>query len=315
MTFLRGRGRGRAFLRFLFAVAWLIVAYFLADRAAHGFTHGAVFPLVRNLFEIFLLIIGFSYMEMAWDDAREPIRAIGLGGRPGVLREFGLGTAMGWAMVVAVFLVIVLAGHFFVQLWTSPTAWRLLVLNLAIVATTALAAEIAFRGYPFQKLVQAAGSFAATLIAGAVFALLKLQDPSATPTAMWVSGMAAILLSIGYLRTRALWFPWGVHFAWLACTGILFGQPLAGSRQTSSVIRTYVDGPTWLTGNEYGPEASVIALIVLWIGLYVVGRVTAEFPGRTAYPRLEADVPPPAPLVPVAPISAPLAEPKDRPTE
>lgn len=315
MTFLRGRGRGRAFLRFLFAIAWLIVAYFLADRAAHGFTHGAVFPLVRNLFEIFLLIIGFSYMEMAWDDAREPIRAMGLAGRPGGLREFGVGAAMGWGMVVAVFVVIALAGHFYVQLWTTSRAWKLLLLNLAILGTTALAAEIAFRGYPFQKLIQAAGPFAATLIAGAVFALLKLQDPAATPTAMWVSGMAAILLSIGYLRTRALWFPWGVHFAWLACIGILFGQPLAGTRQSSSVIRTYVDGPSWLTGNEYGPEASVVALIVLWIGLYVVARVTAEFAGRGTSPRLEADGPLPTPFIPVAPISAPPAEPKDRPTE
>lgn len=286
MSLLRGPGRGRAFLRFLFSIAWLIAAFFLSDRAAHGFTHGHAFPLIRNLFEIFLLIIGFSYMELAWDNTREPVRTMGLGIRPGTAREFALGAAVGWGMVTAVFLAIVLFGHFYVQLWAAPAAWRLLILNIAIVATASLAAEIAFRGYPFQKLIQTMGPIAATLLAGIIFALLRLQDPAATPAAMWISGMAAVLLSVAYLRTHALWLAWGLHFSWLAGIAILFGQPLAGSRRASSVIRTYADGPTWLTGGEYGPEASVVALIVLWIGLYILVRVTAELASKYRQPEL-----------------------------
>ena len=38
MSLLRGPGRGRAFVRFLGAVGWLLVTYYLADRAAHGFS-------------------------------------------------------------------------------------------------------------------------------------------------------------------------------------------------------------------------------------------------------------------------------------
>lgn len=281
MNLLRGPGHGRAFIRFLFAIAWLAVAIFLADRAAHGFTQGAGFPLVRNLFEIFLLMIGYSYMGLAWDNVREPIRAMGLGPRPGAADEFALGAAVGWAMVTAVFLIIAVAGHFYVQLWTAPAAWKLLVLNIATLATTSLAAEIAFRGYSFQKLIQAVGPIAATLIAGAVFALLMLRNSAATPAAMWISGMAAVLLSVAYIRTQALWLAWGLHFSWLAGIAILFGQPLAGNREASSVIRTYADGPTWLTGGEYGPEASVVALLVLWIGLYALMRVTTGLATRT----------------------------------
>ncbi len=286
MSLLRGPGRRHAFLRFLLAVVWLVAVYFLADRAARGFSHGAAFPLIRNVFEIFLLIIGYSYMEMAWDNAREPLRSMGLVFRPDGSREFALGAALGWGMVAAVFLVIVLAGHFYVRLSGTPRAWGALVLQIVILAAGSLASEIAFRGYPFQRLVQATGPFAATILAGIFFGLLRLETPGATAAAMWVSGVAAVLLSVAYLRTRALWLCWGLHFAWLASIGILFGQPLAGSRKASSVIRSYVDGQNWLTGGEYGPEGSVVTLIVLWIGLYILVRVTRDLAWKYTQPEL-----------------------------
>ncbi len=285
MSLLRGAGRGRAFFRFLFAIAWWVAAYLLSERAARGFVHGSAFPLLRNLFEIFLLILGYSYMEMAWDGAREPLRAMGLAARPGAAREFALGAAVGWGMVTAVLLVVALGGHFYVRLWNSPHAWGLLLVQIFILATASLAAEIAFRGYAFQKLIQSTGPVTATILAGIFFGFLRLETPGATAAALWVSGVAAIVLSVAYLRTRALWLCWGLHFAWLASIGILFGQPLAGSRRASSVIHTYADGPTWLTGSEYGPEASIVTLIVLWIGLYILFRVTCDL--RWAYTRPE----------------------------
>lgn len=286
MSLLRGPGRRRAFLRFVIAVAWLIVTWFLSDKAAHGFSRGEALPLIRNIFTVFLLIVGYGYMELAWDDTREPVRAMGLDLRPGWTREFALGAALGWGMAAAIVLVIALAGHFYVQLWSSPHAWGLLILQTLVLAAAALAEEIAFRGYPFQKLVQATGPFSATILSGIFFGFLRMETPGATPAAMWISGIAAVLLSVAYLRTRALWLCWGLHFAWLASIGILFGQPLAGSRQASSVIQTYADGPNWLTGSEYGPEASLVTLIVLWIGLIVLVRITRDLAWKYNQPEL-----------------------------
>jgi len=284
MSLWRGPGRGRAFLRFLLALVWLAIAYFLADKAAHGFSHGAFFPLIRNVFEIFLFILGFSYMEIAWEDAREPLTAIGLPRRRGAAGEFALGAAIGWGIIAVVFLVLVLAATFYVQLSNSADAWGHLVLELFVLAAGSLAAEIAFRGYPFQKLIQTTGPFAAVILAAIFFGVLRLETPGSTAAAAWISTMAAVLLSIGYLRTGALWLPWGLHFAWVASVGILFGQPLAGSRAASSVVRSYIDGPTWLTGSEYGPEASLITLLMLWVGLVVLVRVTRRAAAAYAQP-------------------------------
>jgi membrane protease YdiL (CAAX protease family) len=338
MSLLRGPGRGRAFFRFLGAVGWLLITYYLANRAAHGFSHGATFPLLRNLFQIFMLIVGFGYMELAWDRTREPIRALGLPSRPGAVREFGMGAALGWGMVAVVLLLVALLGHFYVQMWTAPRAWGLLLVQLLTLLAGGLAGEIAFRGYPFQKLIETVGPFAATILAAIVFGALRVTTPGSTPTAVWISGVAAILLSAAYLRTRALWLGWGLHFAWTASIGILFGQPLAGSRQVSSVIHTYADGPTWLTGAEFGPEGSLITLIVLWVGLYFVIRMTSDLAWKYSQPEIKAAGMPvdlshpmhPAPpaaasappteapkvgLVQIAPMSAPSVSPQEQPAD
>jgi hypothetical protein len=287
MSLLRGPGRGRAFFRFLGAVGWLLVTYYLADRAAHGFSRGATFPLLRNLFQIFMLIVGFGYMELAWDRTREPIRAMGLPTRPGGVREFGLGAALGWGMAAVVLLIVALAGHFYVQLWTVPRAWGLLILQLLTLLASALAGEIAFRGYPFQKLIETVGPLTATIVAAIIFGALRATTPGSTPTAVWISAMAAVLLSAAYVRTHALWLGWGLHFAWTASIAILFGQPLAGSREVSNVIHTYVDGPTWLTGSEFGPEGSLVALIVLWVGLYCLVRATRDLAWKYSQPEIK----------------------------
>ena len=313
MSLLRGPGRGRALVRFLGAVGWLLVTYYLADRAAHGFSRGAAFPLLRNLFQIFMLIVGFGYMELAWDRTREPIRAMGLPTRQGAVREFGLGAALGWGMVTVVVLIVALVGHFYVQLWTAPRAWGLLIVQLLTLLAGALAGEIAFRGYPFQKLIETVGPFAATVLAAIVFGVLRVTTPGSTPTAVWISAVAAILLSAAYLRTHALWLGWGLHFAWTASIGILFGQPLASSRQVSSIIQTYADGPTWLTGAEFGPEGSLITLIVLWVGLYFLIRITRDLAWKYSQPEIKPagipmDLSHPMHPAPPAAASAPLSE-------
>lgn len=311
MSLFRGPGRARAFLRFLLAILWLLLAYFLADKAAHGFSRGEAFPLIRNMFLIFLLVIGFGYMELAWDDSRQPLRALGLMRRPGVAREFALGAALGWGIATAVILVVALFGHLYVQIWATPHSFSLLLLQLLVLAAGTLGDEIAFRGYPFQKLVQASGPFSATILAGIIFGLLRLETPGATPNAVWVSAIAAVLLSVAYLRTRALWICWGLHFAWLASIGALFGQPLAGSRQTYSIVQTYADGPTWLTGAEYGPEASLVTVVVLGVALFVLVRVTRDLAWKYNQPELKPagipmDVSHPrhSPQAPAAPAAA-----------
>jgi hypothetical protein len=43
-------------------------------------------------------------------------------------------------------------------------------------------------------------------------------------------------------------------------------------------------GPTWITGGDYGPEASVVTAVVLLIGFFIVYRATRGYAYRYTQP-------------------------------
>ncbi len=285
-----------ALLRSIAALLWTLLAFLIAERAARGFSHGDMLPLLRNLFNVFLLLLGFSYMEVAWERSSHPLTATGFPRGAEGARQFGWGLAIGWAVIVGVMLMNAAFGQVFVQFSAAAPFWGKLLRELSVLGTEALMLEIAFRGYAFKKLAQAVSGFGATLLAGVGFALLRLHTPGATPIAVWISGVAAIVLSIARLRTGGLWMPWGLHAGWLVSIALLFGQPLAGHRSASAVIHTSVNAPLWISGGEYGPEGSLVALLLLGVALYFVLRIRRSIAAT------------PQPFSPVAPQVPPDAD-------
>ncbi len=77
--------------------------------------------------------------------------------------------------------------------------------------------------------------------------------------------MAGLMFSALYALTGRLWVPIAAHFAWNFAQGYLFGAAVSGGDLGSSVA---VSTPnprvgSWLSGGDFGPEASVFALVVL----------------------------------------------------
>lgn len=285
-----------ALLRSIAALLWTLLAYLIAERAARGFSHGSLFPLLHNLFSIFLLLLGFSYMEVAWEASPHPLAATGFARGVGGRRQFGWGVAIGWAVVAGVMLANAIFGQIFVQFSAAAHDWRKLLLEFCVLVSEAMMLEIAFRGYAFKKLAQAVTPLGATLLTGVGFALLRLHTPGATPVAVWISGAAAVVLCAARLRTGGLWMPWGLHAGWLVSIALLFGQPLAGSRSASAVLHTSINAPLWVSGGEYGPEGSLIALLLLGVALYFILRTPGQLPSIPATSGPPGPVAYPAPL-------------------
>jgi hypothetical protein len=103
-----------------------------------------------------------------------------------------------------------------------------------------------------------------------------------------VAFLLSWLLSLGFLRTRALWLPWGIRFAWYAAMSLLFGLPIGGVSRYSPIIQSTERGPDWLTGAEYGPEAGMVTILVLFATLIVLMRVTRDYAWRYATPEIVA---------------------------
>jgi membrane protease YdiL (CAAX protease family) len=266
---------------FVTSGAWFFCSEALAGRAAQGFADRlgtvAVLPLLNALFLLFLLAVGFSLLQSISGRHSSLREVLGLPRRATAAREWGLGAALGWGLVVLAVLPMVLSGALYVQLWSQPRAFELLVLNLLTLGVAALAEEVAFRGYPYRRLIEAIGRVKATILLSLLFGLGHALNPYATWTSVLVTVLAGLLLSIGWLRTHGLWLPWGLHFAWNASMGVLFGLPISGAATFSSVVQTRTFGYLWLTGGDYGPEGAIFTIVALTAGIFLLVRLTRDY--------------------------------------
>jgi CAAX protease family protein len=126
--------------------------------------------------------------------------------------------------------------------------------------------ELLSRGYHLQTIASGINLFWGVIISSAVFALLHLANPSAS----WVSTaglfFAGVFLAYGYVRTKQLWLPIGLHLGWNFSEGVVFGFPVSGLDDIYKLVRIQVHGPELWTGGAFGPESGLIVLPSLLLG-------------------------------------------------
>jgi hypothetical protein len=162
----------------------------------------------------------------------------------------------------------------------QPLAWGWLVADAVFFALAALAEEIAFRGYGFQRFVLAVGPLGAALGFAAFYAVVQALTPGSNHASVAVSVALSLALSTAYLRTRALWVSWGINFGWKASRALVFGLTISGVNSHSPVVQGNPMGPFWLTGGGYGLDGSWVAFVILLVAVPVVYRLTRELDYR-----------------------------------
>lgn len=311
-----GGGRVASLLRFVLALGWYELAKSISASSARGLTlltgGEDLFGLVHACLFLFLLLLGYGFMGKAFDRQPAPMQSMGLEPRPGWQREFGVGAAVAWGGALVVVLVIAVAAWLRVEFWTEPRAWWLLGINVALLLVTSLAEEVAFRGYPFQRLIEAVGPVFATVTMACIFAAIQLAALDGSGAGAIVAILTTVLFSLAYLRTRGLWLPWGAHFAWKASLGILFGLPLEGTLNSATVVQSRALGARWLTGGSYGPEGSAITVLALFGAIVALIFATRDYAWQYTQPVIVAggmavDVAPPAAHTAMEAKAAPLA--------
>ncbi len=259
---------------FILSVILSALAYFVSYNIAFEASDQHPFRLeffFRLLWAVLLMGIFIWLLTVGdhIDDHR--IAAQGLPRTKGWLKHFLLGIGLGFLLTVMAVAPI----HFWGHLRTSNLMTLRLLPNLGAVLLTlfcgALAEELIFRGYPFQHLEKAIGAIGAILIFSAFYGVVHLLNPGAGPWGIANTVLIGILLSIAYLRTRALWLPWGIHFGWNMTLGLLIGLPVSGFRYFNLMRYTDAFGPKWMTGGKYGIEASATGAAVIVTGIVIVG--------------------------------------------
>ena len=288
---------------FVTSVAWILCSQTVAGHAAQGIAFRFDLlperPLLAALFFLFLLGLGFSMLQAIFRRQARLGDVLGLPSRPTARSEWILGAAIGWGSMILAVIPMALAGTLQITFWTDPRSFWLLLVNLVTFAVAALAEEVAFRGFPYRRLIAAIGPVGATIVMSVFFGILHALNPGATMASVLITMFAGLLLSVAWLRTHGLWLPWGLHFAWNASMGLLFGLPVSGITTFSTVVETRAIGPLWLTGGEYGPEGALLTLFVLLIAIAVLVRLTRDYAWEYTHEPIIAagypmDAPPPA---------------------
>jgi membrane protease YdiL (CAAX protease family) len=221
------------------------------------------------------LVVGWACGRLFED---LPLRALGWARHRGWLRDLLLGTALGVvSLLVAALIATVFRGfQFSVAPSVSSMAFVKTFFGSAIIFIFAAAAEeVLFRGYPLQTMMRALPFIVAVIPSSVLFAYVHLDNPNVAWGFTFVNTtLAGFWLAVAYLRTRSLWFPLGLHWAWNWAMGALLGLPVSGitSLTRAPLFRATDTGPAWLTGGAYGIEGGVACTLALIISTIFIWK-------------------------------------------
>ncbi len=216
-----------------------------------------------------------TWAARRWLD-RRPFVSLGLRLNRRAWRDFAAGTVIA-ALTQTALLGLLAATGAAVPYWngfSGAGAARALAEAFVLWLLVGWSEELWMRGYWLQNIAEAAGLKWGVAVSSVFFALLHLANPHVNVLAEVGLIAAGLFLAYGYVRSGALWLPLGLHFGWNLFEGTVYGFPVSGLGGFH-LLNTPLQGPVWLTGGAFGPEASLTVLVVLAFGAVLIGRYTA----------------------------------------
>lgn len=272
------------FICLLFVLSTALrVAYALVLIVAPGRgpgTLGGLAGYVQNIvFRLLFLVAALAagYICSRWLEGL-PWRALGLSLHTGWLRDLLVGSLIGVASLTLATIIATAGGGLSFTISARSAllqVGRTLIFSAILFILAALAEEALFRGYPLQTLTRARLAWLAVLLTSVPFATVHLQNPNVAAGFTFINtALAGVWLAVAYLRTRSLWFPLGVHWAWNWALGSVFGLPVSGITDVAPhpLLHGTDLGPAWLTGGTYGIEGGLACTITLIVSTIFIWR-------------------------------------------
>jgi membrane protease YdiL (CAAX protease family) len=198
---------------------------------------------------------------------RRRISHYGLPLRKPFPKNFWVGLLWGFLAISSVLFVMFLFHGFRITgTDTHGSALALSALEWALAfLMVGLFEEFTFRGYLQFTLTTGIGFWPAALVTSALFAYVHKSNSGESLFGLIQVAAFGIFACIALQRTGNLWWPIGFHAAWDWGQTFFYGVPDSGLKASHNFLRAEFHGPTWLTGGDTGPEASVLTLIALVI--------------------------------------------------
>lgn len=228
-----------------------------------------------------LLVIAMTWL-LAWRIDYRPLADLGLRLDRHDWEDLCFGLLLGAGLMSLIFLVewglgwITVTAFFHTTL--PNTAFRIAIWQpILLFIAVGINEELLSRGYQLRNLAEGfnlSTRYAhlavslAWLLSSLIFGFLHIFNPNST----WVSTvalmLAGILLGAGYVLTGRLGLPIGLHITWNFFQGSVYGFRVSGNDLSNTTfIAIQQLGPRLWTGGAFGPEAGLIGIVAMLLGL------------------------------------------------
>lgn len=175
--------------------------------------------------------------------------------------EAVMGVLTGIIFIAVSTIIIVSLGGYTFHWVNGADTFTVLIVSIKAALGAAIVEELIFRGLMFQAINKLLGNWTGLAVTSLFFGIAHLGNTGATVwSAFAITLEAGILLGAAYLWRRNLWFVMGLHFSWNALEGVL-GIPVSG-HSSAGLFIVKVNGPSLLTGGDFGLEGSVVPVII-----------------------------------------------------
>jgi len=226
-----------------------------------------------------LVIVVLTVLSARWIDRRR-LTDYGLKISLTWWRDLAFGLLLGAGLISGIFLFERQAG------WLQITGYMQSPENLSFVPAflmmllsflaVGIYEELLVRGYQLRniaeglhtgKVSKVTALIISYILTSAWFSLLHIFNPN-TSLASFINLIASgFFLGLGMVLTGRLALPIGLHITWNFFQGTIFGFPVSGLNTETSLVAIENTGPTLWTGGNFGPEAGLIGLAAMLLGM------------------------------------------------
>lgn len=195
--------------------------------------------------------------------------------------DFGFGLVLGAFLMTMIFLVelstgwVTVTGTF--EAVSGGSFFPAILAPVAFFSCVGFYEELSSRGYQLTNIAEGlnfpgVGARGAVLLAwvlsSSIFGVLHLLNPNASVASTLNIAFAGIMLGTGYVLTGQLAIPVGLHMTWNFFQGNVFGFPVSGIDTIGATfVETEQGGPTLFTGGVFGPEAGLLGVGAMVVGI------------------------------------------------
>lgn len=251
----------------------LILVLLVYSLIKNGHT-GDIIDLLQGMHLELLGFAGVALTLMAWVKwfEKRPITSVGF-----FKDKWGLEIAKGWfwgtVLLSASFLLSYFCGGLtFDKVDFSPKTICYVLSLIPFWFIQGGTEELITRGWLLPLVNKRTNLAVAVAISSTLFGLMHLGNNHVTVASMLSLILSGFLMALYMLKTDNIWGVAGLHGAWNFMQGNFFGVAVSGAKTGASILtfKSKVGAPDWLSGGEFGIEGSLMASLVLLVGIGIL---------------------------------------------